>query len=68
MTRQEAISVEAGKVKAALGSLPSSSLRCVTCVARRILLDGPYCWYGMWINPVAKSLGAGVWEITHKKE
>ena len=57
---------EAKRVKDALGSCPGSEQRCVTAVARRILLNGPYFYDGRHINPVGKSLGAGVWAITHK--
>jgi hypothetical protein len=59
---------EAERVKNALGALPFREQRCMTAVAKRILLDGPYRWKGDLINPVAKSLGAGVWAITHEPE
>ena len=57
---------EAQQVQASLGStlLPQ---RCITAVARRVFLDGPYFWNGRHINPVGKSLGAGVWEIRHEE-
>ena len=59
------IKEEATRVKNALGAVPGSKYRCVTAVAKRILLDGPYFYNGNHINPVGKSLGAGVWEISH---
>ena len=59
---------DAKRVKNALGTYPSSSQRCVTAVARRILLDGPYFYDGKHINPVGKSIGAGVWVIKHEED
>ena len=59
---------EANRVKSALGAIPSSKNRCVTAVAKRVLLDGSYFYNGKHINPVAKSIGAGVWEVSHKEE
>jgi len=56
---------EALRVKNALGAVPGSAHRCVTAVAKRILLDGAYFYNGNHINPVGKSIGAGVWEITN---
>jgi hypothetical protein len=38
--------------------------RAVTSVARNVLLNAPYFYNGESINPKAKSLGAGVYEIT----
>ena len=59
---------DAKRVKNALGACPSSTQRCVTAVARRVLLDGPYFYDGKHINPVGKSIGAGVWAIMHEDE
>lgn len=42
--------------------------RCISAVARRILLLAPYLINGRSINPVAKSVGAGVWELRLRKE
>jgi len=58
---------EAKKVKARLGTVPDSPQRVVSTVAKLILLDGPYFYNGHQINPVAKSIGAGVWEIRNEK-
>ncbi len=38
-------------------------VRCITAVARSILLEGFYTHDGRRCNPVAKSVGAGVYEI-----
>ncbi len=57
---------EADKVKARLGQCPNQPQRAITLVTRRILLDGEYYYEGNRINPVARSLGAGVWEVSHK--
>ena len=38
-------------------------VRCVTAVARSILLHGSYVWNERTCNPVAKYMGAGVYEI-----
>jgi hypothetical protein len=62
------IGEETKRVKDALGAFPGSEQRCVTAVARRVLLNGPYFYDGKHINPVGKSIGAGVWAITHKAE
>jgi len=59
---------KATKVKERLGCSPDSEQRCVTAVARVVLLGGWYCYNGRRINPVGKSIGAGVWAITHKEE
>ena len=65
--RRAHLILEAAKrVQERLGStlLPQ---RCITAVARRVFFDGPYFWNGRHINPVGKSLGAGVWEIRHEE-
>jgi len=61
------IGEEATRIKNALGAFPSSEQRCITAVARRVLLNGPYFYDGKHINPVGKSIGAGVWAIMHKE-
>ncbi len=42
-------------------------VRCVTAVTRSILLHGEYTWDGRHCNPVAKSIGAGVYEVWLKE-
>ena len=59
------ISEDATRVKNDLGAFPGSEQRCVTAVARLVLLSGPYVYDGNNINPVGKAIGAGVWAITH---
>ena len=59
---------DAQRVQNALGAFPGSEQRCVTAVAKIVLLRGPYFYDGKRINPVGKSLGAGVWAITHKED
>ena len=56
---------DVARLKNALVASPGSEQRCVTAVARRVLLNGPYYFEGKPINPVGKSIGAGVWAITH---
>lgn len=62
------ITEEAERIKKCLGVNPGLEQRCVTIVAKKVLLDGPYFYNGKRINPVAKPIGAGVWVITHKEE
>ena len=64
--RVHAIMEDAKRVQESLGANLTPQ-RCITAVARRVLLDGPYFWNGRRINPVGKSLGAGVWEIRNKE-
>jgi len=61
------VRTDAERVKNALGACPTSEQRCVTAVAQRVLLDSPFNYKGRQINPVLKSLGAGVWSVTHKE-
>jgi hypothetical protein len=42
-------------------SLPQ---RAVKAVVTRLLLDAPYIYNGLTIDPKIKSIGAGVYEIT----
>ena len=37
--------------------------RCITAVARRMLLDGPYFLKGELCDPKIKNLGAGVYQV-----
>lgn len=61
------IASEATKVKDRLANDPDSAQRALTKVAQLILLQGPYYFNGHRITPIAKSIGAGVWEISNKK-
>lgn len=55
---------ERKKLQAQLGNgMPGFKVRCVVAVARNILLQGSYFFNGKSCNPMAKSIGAGVWEI-----
>jgi hypothetical protein len=51
-----------------LGAAPGVKVRAVTEVARSLLLAGRYGYDGRYCDPVAKSLGAGVYEIWLKEE
>jgi len=58
------IQQEKKKLQELLGSsIPGRVVRCVTAVARSILLEGPYFYTGRILKPKAKSIGAGVYEI-----
>ena len=60
---------ERKKLQVALGSSFSGyKVRCVTAVARNILLQGRYQLNGRSCNPVAKSIGAGVYEVWLEEE
>ncbi len=55
---------ERKKLQAQLGNGgPGFKVRCVVAVARNILLQGMYFYNGRNCNPIAKSIGAGVWEV-----
>ena len=55
---------ERKKLQMQLGSgMPGFKVRCVVAVARNILLEGSYLFNGKSCNPIAKSIGAGVWEV-----
>jgi len=56
------------RVTNGLGQNPDIKQRCVTAVAKQILLDGDYFYNGTLIKPTAKSIGAGVWEVSHKED
>lgn len=57
---------ESEKIVAQLGR--GAKVRAVTIVARHVLLNAPYFYNGCSVNPVAKSVGAGVWELHNKQE
>ncbi len=57
---------EAEKIVAQLGR--GAKVRAVTMVAKYVLLNAPYFYNGNSVSPVAKSLGAGVWELRNEKE
>lgn len=61
------IAEAARRLKDNLGAMPTSEQRYITAVARKVLLDGPYFYNGRYINPIGKSIGAGVYSITHKE-
>jgi len=42
--------------------------RCVTAVARNLLLQGAYFYNGRRCDPAVKSIGAGVYEVWLKEE
>lgn len=52
----------------AFASNPSSKHRAVTKVTKRILLNGPYLLNGRFWEVKAKSLGAGVYELSLEKK
>ena len=57
------IKEERERLQARLGDCKGLKVRCITVVARSILLHGDYFWNGRNCVPTAKSLGAGVYEI-----
>ena len=60
---------ERKKLQGALASaFAGYKIRCVTAVARNILLQGSYLWNGRRCNPIAKSIGAGVYEVWLEEE
>jgi hypothetical protein len=61
------VALAGAQVQGALGSCPGSEQRCITSVARWVLLRSPFFYNGRSIDVVAKSLGAGVWSITVKE-
>ena len=58
------IKEECDKLVARL-SVPDSPQRAVTAVVKRLLLNAPYFYNGVHVDPKAKALGAGVWEVTN---
>ena len=64
----ELIKQERIKLQAALANAGSGHrVRCITAVARSILLEGEYHYNGRWCEPKAKSVGAGVYEVWLKE-
>ena len=60
---------EVERLKGVLGTRPSGwKTRAVTAVVRNLLLNSPFTYNGRICDVVAKSLGAGVWEIELRKE
>lgn len=58
------INEEKKKLQTQLGStFRGFRVRCITAVARSILLHGNYSYNGKTCVPKAKSLGAGVYEV-----
>ena len=66
--REYLIDEEVKRLRASLGNMPGKRVRAVTPVARRMLLDGAYWYNGRRRNPIAKSVGAGVYEIWIENE
>jgi len=65
-SRREFLIVEEWrKIVARLGSTRQPQ-RAITAVARRVILNSPYTYNGVFFNVVGKSLGAGVYELTRK--
>lgn len=63
------IEKEAERLKCNLATYEAGyEVRCVTAVAKRILLDGLYSYNGHWCRPTAKSIGAGVYVVTVTKD
>jgi hypothetical protein len=62
--RQAWLIVEARNKLVARLAATKQPQRAITSVTRNVLLNAPYFIAGERINPKAKSLGAGVYEIT----
>ena len=62
------IALEVTRLQNQLGKCPGVKVRAVTAVTRSLLLYGRYGYDGRYCDPVAKSLGAGVYEIWLKEE
>lgn len=60
------IKEEAERIIKCFADSPSSKHRAVTKIVKRILLNGPYCFNGRTWEVNAKSLGAGVYELSIK--
>ena len=50
-----------------LGKFPEIKHRAIMAIARNLLLKAPYMWDGKSFDIEAKSLGAGVYEISRKE-
>lgn len=58
------ILAEKNRIINAFASFSSSKHRATTKVVKRVLLDGPYLLHGKFWEVKAKSLGAGVYELS----
>jgi len=61
------ISEERRKIVEYLGKMPQGKYRAVTAIVRSLLLNAPYTYNGNHFDIQAKSLGAGVWELSIKE-
>jgi len=58
------INSERARIQENLGQCAvGHKMRCVTAVARSLLLNGVYHYGGKFLNPKIKSLGVGVYEV-----
>ena len=64
---QYLIHVERDRIVSLLGKFPTIPRRCVTAIARSLVLNAPYLWDGYMFDIALKSLGAGVYEVTRKE-
>jgi len=56
--------IQQSAINVALSSLATGGRpRVDRSVARAVLMGAPHLWNGVNLSPVAKSLGAGVWEL-----
>ena len=62
--RNRQITKEKERIINAFAAFPDSKHRAVTKVTKRILLNGPYLLNGHFWDVKAKSLGAGVHELS----
>ena len=62
------IKAEKERIVNAFASNPSSKHRAVTKVTKLILLNGPYLLNGRYWEVKAKSLGAGVYELSIERK
>lgn len=58
------IGIEKDRIISMFASSPSSKHRAITKVTRKVLLDAPYLLNGSLWEVKAKSLGAGVYELS----
>ena len=58
---------ERNRIVAYLSGMPDAKIRAVTAVARSVVLNSPYTYNGNFFDITAKSLGAGVYELTRKE-
>ncbi len=62
--RNRQITKEKERIIEEFAASPNSNTRAVTKVTKRILLNGPYLLKGRYWDVKAKSLGAGVYELS----